>query len=397
MKTNEVISIVSVSDINQINGVSTFVKNLYKNISERGSDVRLICNNKNEHFILNDNSKTPSLEIKVNPAIKSFSYFKKLIRLFVFSNAITQLFYAVYIYIVKSYFFARFARKNISKGVVHFNDLFTLAFFNNTTKSHVVLTLHCSNNPLEQVFHNFPKIESSFAFVFNFFLKKNILNAHHIVTLGNEAKDYCASITDAPITVIYNGVPKFCGSTESGNDNKNVIRLVNVGSVCHRKGQDLLVSAMNKMLENDCENIVTRLEIDVIGIGNKLSEFVSTSSNPYLKFIGARSNVVSLLSEYDAFILPSRDEGLPIAVLEAMSVGLPIFSTDVGSIHEALGESVIYFEPEMSSVFELLNSVQSNKFNFEELSLKSTDCFLKSFTIDEMVNSYFNVYYKYHE
>jgi glycosyltransferase involved in cell wall biosynthesis len=55
-------------------------------------------------------------------------------------------------------------------------------------------------------------------------------------------------------------------------------------------------------------------------------------------FLGSRNDVPRLLAAMDVFALTSHNEANPISILEAMSVGVPVVATDVGSIHEAVSE-----------------------------------------------------------
>lgn len=53
-------------------------------------------------------------------------------------------------------------------------------------------------------------------------------------------------------------------------------------------------------------------------------------------FLGTRSDISEILSMLDLFALTSHNEANPVSILEAMSVGLPVVSTDVGSVSESV-------------------------------------------------------------
>jgi glycosyltransferase involved in cell wall biosynthesis len=52
------------------------------------------------------------------------------------------------------------------------------------------------------------------------------------------------------------------------------------------------------------------------------------------RFLGFRSDAVRVMSAFDVFCLPSRHEGLPIALMEALALGLPVVATRVGGVAE---------------------------------------------------------------
>lgn len=53
-----------------------------------------------------------------------------------------------------------------------------------------------------------------------------------------------------------------------------------------------------------------------------------------LHLLGHRDDVAAVLARADVFVLPSRFEGLPSAIIEAMAAGLPVVATDVGGVRE---------------------------------------------------------------
>lgn len=61
---------------------------------------------------------------------------------------------------------------------------------------------------------------------------------------------------------------------------------------------------------------------------------------PQLTLLGRQDDIPRLLTASDLLCLPSREEGLPLAALEAMAAGLPVVASAVGGLPEAIEEGV---------------------------------------------------------
>ena len=100
------------------------------------------------------------------------------------------------------------------------------------------------------------------------------------------------------------------------------------------------------------------------------------------------------LSKYDLYVQPSHTEGLPRALIEAMSVGLPCIGSRVGGIPELLSDIALFKAKnfcELSSKIQLfidnsalrqeqcsINSEKAKEYCFDILTTKRAR-FLKSF------------------
>ena len=75
-----------------------------------------------------------------------------------------------------------------------------------------------------------------------------------------------------------------------------------------------------------------------VGQGPQLDELIALHEESRLgdrfRFLGYRSDVPRLASGFDIFCMSSHHEGLPVAVMEALVLGIPVVSTDVGGIGE---------------------------------------------------------------
>ncbi len=100
------------------------------------------------------------------------------------------------------------------------------------------------------------------------------------------------------------------------------------------KGHADLIAAFN-LLNNP------KITLVIVGDGPQMEncqKLAKASAFPEnIKIVGEKSNVVPYLQAFDCFVLPSyANEGIPQALLQAMSVGIPIISCPVGGIPEAI-------------------------------------------------------------
>jgi len=138
---------------------------------------------------------------------------------------------------------------------------------------------------------------------------------------------------------------------------KKIYDLLFVGRLEYAKGVDLLIKAM-KLLKYDL-NI--KIKLCIVGEGRlktsllKLTEELKVADS--VEFLGTRKDIEKLMRKSKVFVLPSRWEGLPMVILEAMTNGLPVIATRVGGIVEVIenGEDGIVVESDNPE--ELANAV----------------------------------------
>lgn len=114
-------------------------------------------------------------------------------------------------------------------------------------------------------------------------------------------------------------------------------RILTVGSLESLvKGADTLIAAA--LL---CRQAGVGIQLVIVGDGRRRTSIqnrVATELREHVTFLGQLPvrAVLAEMEQADLFVLPSRSEGLPAALIEAMAQGLPCISTNVGGIPELL-------------------------------------------------------------
>jgi glycosyltransferase involved in cell wall biosynthesis len=131
----------------------------------------------------------------------------------------------------------------------------------------------------------------------------------------------------ANVVVIPNPVQPLAPVAERSPD---ATRVVTVGRLSHEKGVDVLIAAFLAVVPAHPE-----WELVVVGDGpeRELLESLARSSGykDQIQFAGRRRDVGSLLATASLYVLASRHEGFPNALLEAMAAGLPCIAADCPS------------------------------------------------------------------
>lgn len=169
--------------------------------------------------------------------------------------------------------------------------------------------------------------------------------AAHIAVGRASARDLeeDADLPRGSISTIHNGVPiprnaqekPPQSKTEQTNTLSDRKQLVTLARLDHVKGLDLLQDALVNL---------PNVYAVVVGEGPERSALekrsIELGLNKRFTLMGWSDDARSILDDADLFVLPSRAEGLPLSICEAMFAQLAVVACDVGSVREVVEHGV---------------------------------------------------------
>jgi glycosyltransferase involved in cell wall biosynthesis len=162
-----------------------------------------------------------------------------------------------------------------------------------------------------------------------------LMRSSALIVLGNVWREFfvVAGVPAERVVVLPN--PVILPESVPDRRGKSPVKFIYLGIIDHRKGAFDLVDAIQALPADSRTSFhftfagngeVDRLRGQVANCG--LGDVIEVRD-----WIDARQRD-QLLADADAFVLPSRNEGMPMAMLEAMAWALPVICTPVGSIPE---------------------------------------------------------------
>ena len=164
-------------------------------------------------------------------------------------------------------------------------------------------------------------------------------------------------------------------------------QVVYCGRLSREKGVDLLIEAVKRI---DAHLIV-------VGGGPLERELRELARNdPRIRFTGPlpRSEALKLVKGSDVFVLPSRQEGLSTALLEAMAMGVPVVATKVGGNPELVehGETGLLVDPEPSQLANAISLLLEDRGLARRLAGNAAKIVREKYSWPVVYRQYLDVY-----
>lgn len=286
---------------------------------------------------------------------------------------------------------------DLKRALSPINDLLTILFFKKLYKKYKpdIIHLHSSKagmlgrfafpkNKIVYTVHGFDSIRLAYR---KFLPIEKLMQYRCKAIVGVSQYDYNnlkkEGITNG-INCVLNGVYKPNLETnrllEISKKYKKII--LSIARVSSPKRHDLFIET-SKLLS----------DFAFVWIGNQ-SPIDDVPDNCF--FLGSIPNAGAYCQYADIFMLPSNYEGLPIVILEAMSFGKPIVSSNVGGVSEIVKNDINGFTVENDPIlfakkiqYILADDQRYNSFCFESLKLYNNEL-----TVDKMVERYLDIYKK---
>lgn len=170
-----------------------------------------------------------------------------------------------------------------------------------------------------------------------------------------------------------------------------------IGRLIHLKGIDILLKAAARLKSE------IKWKIAIVGDGEqkgylkRLTCDLNISDKVY--FFGFRNNRLEFLNGFDVFVLPSRLEGIPRCLMEAMAAYIPVISSDIAGCRVIVdyGKTGYLFKKENDENLAYhVNYIFSHKNEMEQSTSAAAELIRKRHSAKRMAIQYQHLYFESH-
>ena len=166
--------------------------------------------------------------------------------------------------------------------------------------------------------------------------------------------------------------------------NDSSIMFLSVGELSTRKNHVSVIKALNELNNSNFYYFI-------VGKGVLYNDLKKEDKTGRLRLLGFRSDIVGLLQAADVFVFPSLQEGLPVALMEAMASGLPCIVSKIRGNEDLIEEKYdnSFFDPKsIQNIINAIKKVAKRKMHNNEYCLRK----IKDFDISKIDECMVKIY-----
>ena len=248
------------------------------------------------------------------------------------------------------------------------------------------------------IFRNANKMSAFFKGIWHHKFNRWLLShCHYIISVSENCRRDIISIfpqAQASSETITIGTYDFSDVIPRPLTNERPV-IINIGSLVPEKNQSFLIDVFKTFKQKNNGTLI------VVGEG-KLREYLENKVRVegltgQIIFTGATTDVIPLLKSADLLLLTSKIEGLPGVILESLSCGVPVISSDVGGIPEIISDGHTGFLIRDSNVQSYVKKVEECLGNDEiraNLILNGRTLILSEFLLPKIAAKFLDAYDK---
>ena len=267
-------------------------------------------------------------------------------------------------------------------------DLFVFLFKPRKTETKFITTVH--NYVYRDFYYQYNRLISIIAgSVWMLALKRH----DKIITLSKDAMRYYLKIHSSRVlhyaynTCITNNISLTPEEKIIVSEFKKGKKLIGINALLtDRKGVDQVIKALPKLPEYN---------LFIVGEGKSRNQLENLVENLNLSdrvcFVGYVCDAKKFIPYYDIYAMPSRSEGMPISLLEAVVMKTPVLLSNIPVFRELFDESeVSFFDLEnIDSLIQAVKRIDINQSNYIE---KAYTRFVDSYSPNQMYKTYLQLY-----
>lgn len=154
--------------------------------------------------------------------------------------------------------------------------------------------------------------------------------------------------------------------------------LLSVGELIKRKNHESVLNALSRIKDKDFVYLICGRGVLMESL-QSLTKHLGIENK--VKFLGFRKDIAEICKTADLFIFPSYQEGLPVALMEAIAAGLPVIASNVRGNRDLIDKENLFEPDDVAALTSLIEneldaiegdgSKKVNYTNLEQYSLKN--------------------------